>query len=142
MRVGAKRNDNNDYNRNNNSFANLDYNRDNIISRSEWSGDRGAFDRMDCNYDSQLTRDEYLSRTECNATVSNDSFRNLDTNNNGVLSRNEWRSDSSTFDRMDCNRDSQLTRDEYLSRTECNTTVSNDSFRNLDTNNNGVLSRN
>jgi hypothetical protein len=74
---------------------------------------------MDCNHDSLLSQNEFLSRTECNATVSNDAFRNLDTNNDGVISRNEWRSDSSSFDRVDCNRNSQLTRDEFLSRTEC-----------------------
>lgn len=42
-------------------------------------------------------------------------FDYLDTNENGVITRNEWDGNSNLFNRLDTNRDGRLTRDEFTS---------------------------
>lgn len=141
VRVGAQRS--NYYDKNDKSFSNLDYNRDNIVSRSEWRGDIHTFERIDCNRNSQLTRDEFLSQTECNTTVSNGTFRNLDNNNDGYLSRNEWRESNQGFINKDCNRDDRMSRVEFITQNcsskTCDITCL---VRELDSNNDGFIYRN
>jgi len=130
-------------NTNGGSFSDLDYNRDNVISRTEWRGDRASFDRMDCNRNSLLTQSEFLSRTECNTTSNNVSFQNLDTNNDGYLSGNEMRDSSQNLVGKDCNRDNRVSRTEYFTQNCASNTCDFDClFRELDVNNDGVVYRN
>lgn len=147
VRAGAKRADyKDDYDGrdrdNDNTFVNLDYDRDNYISKNEWRGGLGAFERRDCDRDSLLTRNEFFSRTECNTTVSYGTFPNLDNNNDGYLSRREWRDSAQTFTSKDCDRDERVSRMEYFTKDCASNTCDFDCvFRELDVNNDGLVYR-
>jgi Ca2+-binding EF-hand superfamily protein len=97
------------------AFASIDRNRDGIISRSEWRGDRAAFLRADRNRDSQITRSEFMNS---NAGFVDDDladFDVLDENANGRIERLEWRGTGPAFNRLDINRDGVLNRREFAS---------------------------
>ena len=81
------------------------------IERDEWSGTRAAFSRMDRNGDGVLNRRELQSNDV--VPVGVDEFDLLDYNNNGVVSRGEWRDGVASFNRYDVNRDGVVSRREY-----------------------------
>jgi EF hand len=89
-------------------FLDLDANRDDKVSRSEWRSDRITFDRLDENRDGYLTRAEMAVPSA--AAVD---FSSLDTDRNGVISRGEWLQSAASFERLDTNRDGRLTSLEY-----------------------------
>ena len=89
-------------------FLDLDANRDDRVSRSEWRSDRVTFDRLDENRDGYLTRAEMAAPDA--AAVD---FSSLDSDRNGVISRGEWLQSAASFDRLDTNRDGRLTSIEY-----------------------------
>ena len=89
-------------------FLDLDANRDDRVSRSEWRSDRASFDRLDENRDGYLTRAELAAP---NAAAVD--FSSLDSDRNGVISRGEWLQSAASFDRLDTNRDGRLTSIEY-----------------------------
>jgi Ca2+-binding EF-hand superfamily protein len=91
-------------------FAAKDHDGNGTISRGEWP-DAWEFDRRDHNRDGVLTRDEYF--TPRTPGARDDEFRRLDTDNDGVIARGEWRGRPSAFDAMDANRNGVITRDEY-----------------------------
>ena len=91
-------------------FAAKDHDGSGTISRGEWP-DAWEFDRRDHNRDGVLTRDEYFNPRA--AGGRDDEFRRLDTDNDGVIARGEWRGRPSAFDALDTNRNGVLTRDEY-----------------------------
>ena len=124
-------------------FQGLDRNKDGIITRNEWNGNDQSFSNEDWNGDGVLSGDEVrpgarragdLLSSERNASR----FRDLDRNNDGVITRDEWRGDRKAFDRLDTSRNGMLNRDEFF--------TSNDDpagrFADLDRNNNGVIARN
>jgi Ca2+-binding EF-hand superfamily protein len=92
-------------------FRDLDGNRDNRVSRSEWRGDRVGFDRLDENRDGYLTRAEMAS-----PDAAADDFASLDGDRNGVISRGEWMESAASFERLDTNHDGRLTSIEYAGR--------------------------
>jgi hypothetical protein len=92
-------------------FRDLDGNRDNRVSRSEWRGDRVGFDRLDENRDGYLTRAEMAS-----PDAAADDFARLDGDRNGVISRGEWMESAASFERLDTNHDGRLTSIEYAGR--------------------------
>ena len=92
-------------------FLDLDANRDDRVSRSEWRGERVTFDRLDENRDGYLTRAE-LAAPDAAAV----DFSSLDSDRNGVISRGEWLQSAASFDRLDTNRDGRLTSIEYAGR--------------------------
>jgi len=94
-------------------FRDLDGNRDNRVSRSEWRGDRVSFDRLDENRDGYLTRAEMASPD----AAAND-FASLDGDRNGVISRGEWLESAASFERLDTNHDGRLTSIEYAGRRQ------------------------
>jgi Ca2+-binding EF-hand superfamily protein len=102
-------------------FTNLDQNRDGEIERSEWFYDREGFLRADRNGDGLLTRAEFLS-VDVDADrdgqfARTDLFESLDTNNDSVITPNEWQWSRRSFAQQDQNGDGQLTRRE-LTNTE------------------------
>ena len=92
-------------------FLDLDANRDDRVSRSEWRSDGVTFDRLDENRDGYLTRAE-LAAPDAAAV----DFSSLDSDRNGVISRGEWLQSAASFDRLDTNRDGRLTSIEYAGR--------------------------
>lgn len=139
-------------------FANLDRNRDGVVSRDEWA-DADSFRRADHNGDGHVTRDEFLATGV--DTNRADRFASLDGNRDGRVDRNEWRGTDTAFAALDRNGDGALTRDEFAARGDDPTADlfasldvnrdrrvsqdewhwSLDSFRAHDTNHDGVLSR-
>jgi Ca2+-binding EF-hand superfamily protein len=93
------------------NFDSLDTDNSNRIERNEWSGTRVAFNRLDTNRDGMLTRRELDAGDAVGAGY--DEFDARDGNNNGVISRNEWREDASAFNRFDINNDGVISRREY-----------------------------
>ena len=78
-------------------------------------------------------------------------FRRMDTNNNGVISRNEWRGDARSFQMYDWNGDGVLSGDEVsvggippadTDESQSHNIGNADRFDYLDVNGNGVIERN
>ena len=92
-------------------FAAKDHDGNGTLTRAEWP-DAFEFDRRDHNRDGVLTRDEYFSPRAPSAR--DEEFRRLDTDNDGVVARGEWRGRPSVFDALDTNRNGVLSRDEYV----------------------------
>jgi Ca2+-binding EF-hand superfamily protein len=129
-------------------FAQMDRNRDGVVSRGEWE-DSTAFRTVDRNNDGVVTLREYLNapvvyeqpygydRTSGGATSV---FGDLDRNGSGFIERREWPYDLTQFDAMDRNGDGRLAPNEY-DRTRATTRGTYEEFRRLDLNGDGVITR-
>lgn len=97
-------------------FNELDDDGSGRIERREWTGTAATFNRLDLNRDNALTRSELAANDVVRADEgawTRDDFAAIDDNNNGVLSRLEWRNDFGQFNDYDRNRDGVITRREY-----------------------------
>jgi len=90
-------------------FDHLDMNANGRVEWDEWHGSLEAFDALDRNDDTVLSRDELGG----NAGRRRDSFTSLDVNRNGTISRDEWHWSRRSFDDQDVDRDGVLTRREF-----------------------------
>ncbi len=93
-------------------FDDLDASNNGRVERGEWHGSTAAFNRLDRNKDGILSRFEVVGGEE-GVGDTWDEFANLDYDNSGTLSRNEWHWQLGGFDRRDANRDGVLTRQEF-----------------------------
>ncbi len=118
-------------------YADLDRNRDGVISRDEWRGSLYSFRARDWNGDGVLSGDEVRpdSAPPDNSAQyrdyqmpANDRFNYLDVDNDGFIERNEWDGSLDTFYRLDRNNDDRLTR------AELRTVRNGQTFAALDTN--------
>jgi Ca2+-binding EF-hand superfamily protein len=91
------------------TFRELDRNRDNRITSSEWFHSADYFRRADRNRDGALTLDEFTGTASSNPG----DFASLDTDHSGTVTPNEWRWTRRTFERYDTDRDGLLTRREF-----------------------------
>lgn len=92
-------------------FSALDHDRNSRISRDEWHFDVETFRRVDHNRDGALSRAEFLGEG-AQDDDRGDRFDNLDTDNDGRVSRDEWHGTAERFNGLDDNRDGSLTRAE------------------------------
>jgi Ca2+-binding EF-hand superfamily protein len=120
-----------------NNFTALDHNRDGRISANEWHYDVETFRRVDANRNDSLSLQEFLG--EGVEDVRDNSFDDMDWNNNGRVERTEWYGGNAEFNRLDANRDGVLSRYEVVGSTASFDTW--DQFQNLDYDRNGSLSR-
>lgn len=74
------------------------------------------FDKLDTNHDGRVTADEYAERGA--EWQRRQRFDDWDTNRNGVIDSNEWNAAPQLFRRLDTNRDSRVTWDEFRADTE------------------------
>ena len=147
VRAGAQRNTEladhnpNQFERNLNwtqaNFTSLDHNRDGRLSANEWHFDIETFRRVDANANDSISVQEFLG--EGVDDVRDDSFDNMDWNNNGRVEKAEWFGGTAEFNRLDRNRDGILSRFEVVGSTPSLDTW--DQFQNLDYDRNGNLSR-
>lgn len=94
-------------------FRAVDVNRDDRITRAEWKYDTELFMRADRDRDGVLTMAEFLGDETIDRDPE-DSFDDLDTNNNGRIERAEWHGTRQAFDWLDRNNDGRLTRAETV----------------------------
>ncbi len=119
------------------NFTSLDHNRDNRLSANEWHFDLETFRRVDANRNDSLSLQEFLG--EGVDDMRDDSFDNMDWNNNGRVERTEWFGGANEFNALDRNRDGVLSRFEVVGNQASFDTW--DEFNNLDYDRNGNLSR-
>jgi hypothetical protein len=119
-------------------FTALDHNRDNRISPNEWHFDGQTFRRVDANRDNSISLSEFLGEADGDDDRE-DSFDDLDYNNNGRVERSEWHGSLAEFRRLDANQDGILSRYEVVGAQESFNTYNE--FAGLDYNRNGSLER-
>lgn len=119
------------------NFTSLDHNRDARLSVNEWHFDLETFRRVDANRNDAISLQEFLG--EGVDDVRDDSFDNMDWNNNGRVEKAEWFGGATEFTRLDRNRDGVLSRFEVVGSMPSFDTW--DQFHNLDYDRNGTLSR-
>jgi Ca2+-binding EF-hand superfamily protein len=91
----------------------MDTNNDGYISRSEWRGDATSFDRLDTNRDGRLNQSELRAGREMRRDRNeNMRFRGVDKNGDGMISRQEWPGNDTSFRNHDRNNDGVLSGDE------------------------------
>ena len=117
------------------TFERMDRNDDNIVSRGEWTGDTATFNRLDRTDDGRVTRDEYLNPLSLDTPEGR--LQNKDRNNDGVLTRSEWRDETIAFDQADRNRDGRVNLNEYRNLPA----LDENRFAELDSDRDGVLVR-
>lgn len=118
-------------------FTNLDHNRDGRLSANEWHYDLETFRRVDRNRDDVINLAEFLG--EGVDDMRDDSFDDMDANNNGRVERAEWFGGLNEFRALDRNGDGVLSRFEVVGSQPSFNTF--DEFRNLDYDRSGTLSR-
>jgi hypothetical protein len=127
-------------------FRGYDANNDNRVGRSEWPGEARVFTRLDASRDGYLSMQEY-ARGGDDALDSQGGpsyrFSNIDLNNDGWVSRNEWNMGSADFNRLDLNRDNRISRFEFENDTAAYIDVrySMAQFNGFDANRDGWLTR-
>jgi hypothetical protein len=118
-------------------FHGLDRNHNNVVSRAEWNGDDRSFANHDWNRDGVLSGDELVAgatrpdaaravaprvavpRTTAPRTARPNTepdevlFARMDSNRDERLSRNEWTGSASDFARLDFNKDGVLSPYEF-----------------------------
>ena len=123
------------------NFTILDRNRDNRISASEWYYAPEFFRRADRDRNGSLSTAEFTGQaTPVWDDDRDDSFENLDVNNNGRIERGEWHGTVDAFQWLDRNRDNWLSRTEVVGETTGAGAASTfDTFVSLDYNRNNSI---
>jgi len=93
----------------------MDTDGDGVVTRAEWQGQRGGFRQHDVNRDNVLSGTEVWGEQGRPGRRNRDieRFRDFDTNNDGVITNNEWPRSAVRFRSLDSNHDNRITREEY-----------------------------
>jgi Ca2+-binding EF-hand superfamily protein len=127
-------------------FRGYDMNSDDRVARSEWPGDGRLFARLDANRDGYLSVQEYTQGGGFNLDAlggPSSRFSSIDSNSDGLITRNEWNMSNADFNRLDVNRDSRISRFEFEKDTAANDgyRYSAAQFNTMDANHDGWLVR-
>ena len=94
------------------NFDDLDVNNNGRIERSEWHGGAAVFAQLDRNRDGVLSRYE-VAGSQSTVGDTWDQFSNYDYDRNGTIERDEWHASLGSFNRRDLNGDGVLSRREF-----------------------------
>jgi Ca2+-binding EF-hand superfamily protein len=95
-------------------FAEMDRNRDGMITRAEWRGNAQSFNQHDWNGDGRLSGEEVREGAKPTYQWTEANFRRLDRNRDNYLSGNEWRYEPDDFLQVDRNRDDRVSLAEFI----------------------------
>lgn len=107
-------------------FRAMDTDNDGVITRAEWRGNDQSFREQDANGDGVLSGDEVRARAANSTAARRDRaegqeltprFSGMDADNDGVITRAEWRGDAQSFRQQDTNGDGVLSGTEVWGRT-------------------------
>ena len=93
-------------------WKSLDPDNDGKISRSEWQRNEQGFDQMDIDKDGFLTKEELRSAAREFHARHRRGLPEMDADADGNISRSEWKGKEEVFSRLDSNNDGLLSRDE------------------------------
>jgi EF hand domain-containing protein len=93
----------------NTRFRGMDQNRDGIISRQEWRGNRRAFRNQDWNNDGVLSGREVRASAQRVRNTNNTRVEAVDRDRNGRIDRSEWTGSRNDFRRLDRDNDGYIT---------------------------------
>jgi Ca2+-binding EF-hand superfamily protein len=93
-------------------FDRLDGDKDGVIARAEWHGTERALRLIDADGNGVLSREEFRSP---NARSWNVTFKDIDVNQDGMITRNEWLDTEEAFKRLDRDRNGTVTEREFYS---------------------------
>lgn len=119
------------------NFTALDHNRDGRLSANEWHFDLATFRRIDRDRNDVISQAEFLG--EGVDDDRDETFDDMDWNNDGRVTRSEWHGGTADFNWLDRNNDGALTRFEVQGAEASFDTW--DQFSNLDFDRNGTLNR-
>jgi len=127
-------------------FRGYDMDNDNRVGRSEWPGDARLFTRLDTSRDGYLSMDEYIQGGGFNLDAQGGPsyrFSNIDVNNDGWVTRSEWKMSGADFSRLDLNRDNRISRFEFENDTAAynDYTYTPGQFNTFDANRDGWVTR-
>jgi hypothetical protein len=88
-------------------FSRLDRDGNGVITRNEFPGNASQFDRLDLNRDGAIDRTE-IQQVRGQRGGDESRFRGMDRDGNGVITRDEWRGNDKSFEKLDRNRDGVL----------------------------------
>jgi Ca2+-binding EF-hand superfamily protein len=95
------------------SLQHMDSNSDGKISRDEWSRKPEKFDELDKNGDGYLDREEAVAAGRAHGRRA---LKQMDVNNDGRVTRDEWKGAPKRFDRLDSNHDGVITQEDLAAR--------------------------
>ena len=107
-------------------YRGMDADNDGVITRAEWRGNDQSFRQQDNNGDGVLSGDEVRPRAGAMRARRSERARRealiarfgaMDTDNDGVITRSEWRGNAQTFREQDANVDGVLSGDEVRPTT-------------------------